>query len=151
MTIKSKLKRSDYEAGPYLAWNAFVDLIALEKYEDLTPLQREAALAFWYDSEVQNGGHFQYFVNSAGRRAEQTISALDQLGLPDQRKILADAVAIWTSKFRPRIETVEEFSSIALTGELDGLDRAYYKCKPTIPERLGEFLKANFGEFIELT
>jgi len=48
---------------PHMVWNAFVDLIATEDYADLSPLQRKAHLVFWYESEVQNGGHGQYFEN----------------------------------------------------------------------------------------
>ncbi|HSZ63719.1 MAG TPA: DUF4375 domain-containing protein [Terriglobales bacterium] len=125
-------------------------MIAIEDYEHLTPLQRVASLAFWYDSEVQNGGHLQYFENSAGRRAEQTISALDQLGLPAQRRILAEAVDARCSMSRSRINTVEEYVAIAEAAEFAQFDRAYYECKPTIPECLEKFLEANFAEFIEL-
>ena len=46
---------------PHLIWNAFIDLIAIEDYGDLSPIQRKAHLVFWYESEVQNGGHGQYF------------------------------------------------------------------------------------------
>jgi len=44
-------------------WNAFVDVLAMEEYADLDPVQRIPHLCFWYDSELQNGGHFQYFEN----------------------------------------------------------------------------------------
>ena len=56
---------------PYLVWNAFVDIVALTPYERLHPRQRPAHLVFWYNAEVQNGGHYQYFENSAGRRAHE--------------------------------------------------------------------------------
>src|SRR5687768_6411413 len=65
------------EREPHLAWNAFVDLVASTNYEQLHPRQRPAHLAFWYNAEVQNGGHYQYFENSAGRRTAETIVALN--------------------------------------------------------------------------
>jgi hypothetical protein len=58
MTAPRKVSRSgkDYFQGH--SWNGFVDLCAIEKLEDLTPIQRRAVLVFWYMAEVINGGHF---------------------------------------------------------------------------------------------
>ena len=61
--LRRTVDRDAAEREPHLIWNAFVDLIAVESYEQLSPVQRMAHLAFWYDSEVQNGGHGQYFEN----------------------------------------------------------------------------------------
>jgi Domain of unknown function (DUF4375) len=68
MTIR-KLSKSDVDAEPYCVWNAFVDLLAMEAYQDLTPEQRAAHLVFWYEHEVQNGGHLQFFENRGTERA----------------------------------------------------------------------------------
>lgn len=61
--ITRKLSRAMLSQKPYEVWNAFVDLLAMENYTDLDEVQRAAHLCFWYDSEVQNGGHLQYFAN----------------------------------------------------------------------------------------
>src|SRR5262245_49103291 len=95
--MRRHVRSEDLVREPYLVWNAFVDLIATEDYEEMTPVQRTAHLAFWYDAEVQNGGHHQYFENSAGLRAPQTIIALRSLGLGPQASILERAVATWNS------------------------------------------------------
>lgn len=63
MKVRTLMKQ-ELEHSPWLVWNAFVDLLATEKYEDLSPEQRPAHLVFWYESEVQNGGHMQLFRES---------------------------------------------------------------------------------------
>jgi hypothetical protein len=53
--------------------------------------QRPAHLVFWYESEVQNGGHFQYFTNRSDHHIEETIQSLNALGAHDHacsRKLL---------------------------------------------------------------
>ena len=76
---------------PHLAWNAFIDLIAIEDYPDLSPLQRKAHLVFWDESEVQNGGHGQYLENQGRHRLRETIAALVELGLSCQAEVLSRA------------------------------------------------------------
>jgi len=57
------LTKPQVDAEPFRIWNACVDLLATEDYRDLGKEQRPAHLVFWYESEVQNGGHLQYFEN----------------------------------------------------------------------------------------
>ncbi len=83
-----KLKREEIHADPYLVWNTFIDLVSLAECEELGPKQRIAHLAFWYDSEVQNGGHLQYFENIRGAHLAETIQALDAIGAFCQKHIL---------------------------------------------------------------
>ena len=76
--IRRAIKRSEYEAAPDVAWNAFVDIVAMESPDDLSEIQRQAHFAFWYDSEVENGGHLQYFENHGTLHADATIHALEE-------------------------------------------------------------------------
>jgi hypothetical protein len=54
--ILRKLSKREVESEPFQIWNAFIDLLAMEDYRDLNPVQRAAHLVFWYESEIQNGG-----------------------------------------------------------------------------------------------
>lgn len=150
MSIRRKLKRQDYEAKPFLAWNAYVHLLAVEKYEDLTPVQADASLIFWYDSEVQNGGHFQYFVNKGVVKAELAVTALGRLDATNHQRILSDAIDLWNSRERHQIQSVQEFCDEARARNFKSLDHAYYLCKPAIKSFLEDFLRNHFEEFIEL-
>ena len=84
--IIRKLNRDLVRAKPYEVWNSFVDILATEKYENLDDVQRVAHLCFWYDSEVQNGGHLQYFENRGTGLLDKTLAALGALGAGCQQK-----------------------------------------------------------------
>ena len=88
---------------PFELWNAFVDLVAKENYADLDEVQRVAHLSFWYDSEVQNGGHLQFFVNRGNAFQDETLAALDVIGATCQRGVLEGATHTFLTKFRARI------------------------------------------------
>ena len=133
---------------PYLVWNAFVDLVASEDYESLTRLQRVAHLAFWYDAEVRNGGHLQYFLNSAGAHRHVAIDALVALGLTGHADILRRATAAWDSKPREEVETVDEFVNEALENEFGEYDGAYYDSLPDVDKALESYLAEHQEEFV---
>ena len=44
-----------------LRWNQFIQTVCMGDGDNLSPAQRNAFLCFWYDAEVNNGGHGQYF------------------------------------------------------------------------------------------
>jgi len=146
--MRRRVNRTAIEGASYLVWNAFIDLLATEKFEDLEQLQRIAHLAFWYDSEVQNGGHYQYFANPAGRRRHETIEALLALGLGCQASVLRQATSLWGSKDRELPLSVGEFVDNALEGEFSKLDATYYDCSPTTTAGLESFLVEHQDEFV---
>jgi len=74
--ILRSLSKQEVEAEPFRVWNAFVDLLTMEDYDDLSPEQRPARLVYQYESEVQNGGHLQYFENRHGASLSTTVKAL---------------------------------------------------------------------------
>jgi hypothetical protein len=104
-----RLNKAQVELVPYEVWNAFVNLLWLESYEDLTPEQRPAQLVIKYEGEVQNGGHMQYFENSKGKYLDETVAALGFLGAACQQEVLRDALRLWRSRNREKIKAVEEF------------------------------------------
>jgi hypothetical protein len=145
------LSKHDVEKNPYLVWNAFVDLVAMERYEDLTEEQRFAHLVFWYDSEAYNGGHTQYFENRKAKHLSETIAALGILGANCQQQVLRDAADVYFSRRRTPIQTIEEYSNIALEGEFSDLDSRLYACSPTLFECLKAYLEAHQSSFVSLT
>ncbi|MCP4590456.1 MAG: DMP19 family protein [bacterium] len=149
MIPRRKVTRQDVEADPYVLWNEFVDLLATSDYDDLSPTQRVAHLAFLYDSEVQNGGHLQYFENRGTSQVEESIRALNHLGAQAQSDVLRAASTRYESQTREEIGSVREYVAAALEGEFDDLDQAYYACDPELATILQTFLDANEQEFIE--
>jgi hypothetical protein len=130
--VLRKLNRAALIKTPYLFWNACIDLVAMEQYQNLDNVQRVAHLTFWYDTEVQNGGHLQYFENRQLAYLKETIGALRVLGAIAQSKVLEAASDVWNTKPRAKIESVEEYVATALALEFNDFDNAFHKCKPAI-------------------
>jgi hypothetical protein len=137
------------EDDKHTVWNAFVELLAMAKYDDLAPSRRGAHLAFFYDAEVQNGGHLQYFHNRRRDPTAETIQALDALGADDQARILEQALARWNSAARLLAADLREYSAIAMEGEFEDLDSAFYRCPVQIMDHLERYLAAHEADFIE--
>ncbi|MFT6816097.1 MAG: hypothetical protein ACJAZ3_002014 [Sphingobacteriales bacterium] len=59
--IKRTLSQNQVSDEPWHVWNAFVDILAMEDYNDLGDIQKPAHSIFWYESEIQNGGIYNIF------------------------------------------------------------------------------------------
>jgi hypothetical protein len=142
------LTRRELEANPHSIWNAFIDLVATEENSDLTPEQRAAHLVFWYEHEVQNGGHLQYFENWGTERLDETIEALGLLGAECQQRVLREAGRLWLSRPRFKIESAEQYFEIALAGEFDRFDTGFGLCEPQLDKKLEEYLSQHQCSFV---
>jgi hypothetical protein len=145
-----KLTKAQVESAPYKVWNAFVNLLWTERYEDLAPEQRPAQLVIQYEGEVQNGGHLQYFENHRGEHLDETILALGALGAFGQQQVLREAAALWRNSPRQRIQTAEEFSQIALEGEFSEFDSRFRKCNPSLEKCLESHLNNNTANYVSV-
>lgn len=133
--------------NPYEKWNQFIDLLAMEDYNDLTEIQKVAHLCFWYDSEVQNGGHLQYFMNRGTSLLNETAFCLQKLGANPQSEILSKAINIFNS-YEINIDSIEDYIEEALDGKFDYIDTEYFSCEPTINDLLEQFLQNYEEKFI---
>lgn len=149
--LKRTISKSELLSKEYLIWNAFIDLVTMEDEDDLTSIQKNGQRAFVYDSEIQNGGHLQYFENLRLKHYDEIIGSLISMNAPIQADILKRAALIFQSIDRPVIENKYQYSEIALEGEFDKLDGEYYKASPTLTELMEEYLNNNTNEFIEFT
>jgi Domain of unknown function (DUF4375) len=147
MTRPIKVSKKAFRKFQGERWNAMIHLLALSPLHDLTPVQRTACLAFWYDSEVNNGGHWQYFCNRDDDPNE-VIASLKEIGAKEQARILKEAVATFPEGIKPPTN-VEEF--IAGYDELgmENLDNAFYACAKSIDDCLEDYLDRHESEFIE--
>lgn len=135
---------------PNILWNTFIDLLATEDYDSLAVEQRPAHLVFWYESEIENGGHLQYFENCGSERLSETIRALELLGAECQKNILAEAGEKWTNIDRIHPETVEEFVELALEGELEDFDIRFHECEISLNSLLESHLVQFRENFVQL-
>jgi len=146
--ITRSLTKFEAQAEPSCIWNAYVDLLAMESCEDLTSDQRPAHLVFWYESEVQNGGHLQYFENRGAKHLAETIDALGLLKAGCQQRVLREASALWLAHDRQHIQTAGEFCRIALGNEFGAFDSRYHACSPTLEECLAAYLEHHQSLFV---
>jgi hypothetical protein len=158
--IIRRLTRADAERRPELVWNTFIDILSAEDYDDLSPGQRIPHLVFWYDSEVQNGGHGQYFDNRGVSKVGETIEALRTLGLECQADVLMAARERRRASTSSQPDTPARGSlrrimkwllatNSKAAGFSDPDDAAYHLCSPTIVEALERYLATHEAEFVE--
>lgn len=148
--IIRQLKRSQYEMEPWQAWNLFIDICAVEETWDLSPIQQTAHLAFWYDSELNNGGHLQYFENHGLTKYQDTLDALSILGAQCQRSVLERAYLLAADPDSLHPKTVNEFVKVERDSDYETLDNEFHKCRPIVHDLLEKYLAKHFNEFIQL-
>lgn len=146
--LRRIITKKMYEDNPYEKWNQFIDLLAMENYNDLTEIQKIAHLCFGYDSEVQNGGHLQYFENRGTSLVNETSLALENIGAQLQNYVLSKAVEILNTEGISSIESTEDYIEEALKGKFNAIDSEYYSCEPTIGDLLEKYLQKYEEEFI---
>src|ERR1044072_5339146 len=149
--VRHKLNHKQLQSTPDRKaeiWNAFLDLLCLTDYADLAPNQRVAQLALFYDNEVGNGGHLQYFENQGTGRLQETLAALETIGADCQRQILESASRKALANPRPKVDNLQQYHERALESEYNDHDATYYECRPEIVELLESYLEARLEEFI---
>ncbi|MGB5105819.1 MAG: DUF4375 domain-containing protein [Candidatus Zixiibacteriota bacterium] len=145
-----KISRGSIVAEPNIVWNTFIEILATENIAELAPLQQRARLVFQYDAEVQDGGHLQFFEDSAGGDADSALEALIAFELFEQAEIIKSAAAPRRSKTRTPILTAAEYENQALEGEFEEFDSAYYACESSVTEAFELHLKRHFDEYLEM-
>ena len=148
--VRREVDLATARAEPLAVWNAFVDLIATEEFEALSPVQQGAHLLFWYESEVEHGGHRQFFVNGGTVHVHETVAALRECGLGCQADILRQAADVWLSSERTFLETGEEAASEPLDDGFAEHDAAFHECDPDIIQALESHLEQHQDEYVAL-
>ena len=118
------------------------DMMAQSDLGDLTPIQRVAHLAYWYMSEVYNGGHDQFVSNHSELDHHEVVRALESVGATEQAGILGDF-----------LRTISATSHLEHDAGIDSSrhDAAFGSCKRSIEACLEDYLDKHETEFIEWT
>ncbi len=103
-----------------------------------------------YDSELQNGGHLQYFENHRKNDYFEVINSLKAIGAEKQSSLLLKTSVIFLGKKRKPIKSVQSYIKKTENDEYSKFDSEYYHIKPDVNFYLEEYLKNNLNEFIEL-
>ena len=62
-----------------LTWNRFIDTICSGDISAMSGTKRKAVMCFWYDAEVNSGGHSGYFDNYPDTDINELAAALTEI------------------------------------------------------------------------
>ena len=148
--IKRTLSQNQVRDEPWQVWNAFVDILAIEDYNDLGDIQKPAHSIFWYESETQNGGHLQYFLNQGVPNVKLTIEALNFLDAEEHGAVLKSALELYDKLDLSEIEDKEDYIEEALEDHFGALDMKSYAIETSIQSVLENYLGKNKSEFVTI-
>ena len=109
-------------------WNAFIDEVCYREISSLSDVQKNAVLCFWYDAEMNSGGHSGYIDCYPETNPNELYNALLIVG----NKAIAD-------NYR---EALDE-------GENDGWEAAdsrYYCFSPSLCDYLEDYVEKHKDE-----
>ena len=125
--FKKKLKNKFTERD--LRWNRFIEEICVKETSELSDIQKNAVLCFWYDAEVNNGGHCSYFDCYKNIDKYEVMNAILAVGYK---------------------EIADNFEKAIIEGEKDDwseTDNVYYQFSPSLCECLQEYVE-NYKDLI---
>lgn len=106
-------------------WNKFIETICFQPLDTLSSIQKNAVLCFWYDAEMNSGGHSGYFDCYPDTIPQELIEAINVVGY----KAISD-----------------NYIKALYEGEEDDwaeTDMTYYKFEPSLDKCLMEYVEAN--------
>ncbi len=126
---------------------AFDDLSfnSKKEFDAAAPQVQVAYCIHKLESEVNNGGFHQFFLNSSGEYVPETLRALNAIGAVTTRDLLERAVAIGFPKGYPadakqHQESVADFDDVA--DALNPIDLAFYSYPEPLAELVNGYLAA---------
>ena len=106
-------------------WNRFIDEICYKELSDLTAIQRDAVICFWYDAEVNSGGHSGFF---------DCYPDMDLTALANALQMISNQ------------QIADNFRNAITTGIADGYaaaDDAFYAFSPELADYIEAFVIKN--------
>ncbi len=145
------------QEDPHLLWRTFIQFLSKADTTLMNDVQMAAQLPFWYDSDIQKGGHLRYFENNFQKMGDKldvlimaTLDALKILRADPQAEILARAADCYFSKARSHTPDHDELHQMALEGEFEKLDLEYHDSSPSMKDLLENYLKNNTASFVKV-
>ncbi len=131
--------------------SAAINADAEGRFTELTKPEQVYVCVSWVEAEVNNGGFDQFFYNSAGNHALETVEALDLIGANHTAEIVRRANGRFgeSGPSQVRIERQAQLEKITgnSEGAFDDLDEAFYEYKDDLGALLKAYVKANEKEF----
>ncbi len=115
-----------------------------------TPGQRAVFSCWWYRSEVNNGGHHQFFSNSTGILWNEALEGLRRLEASGHAEVLQSAIEGFPES-RPSMDREERNAQLGKLDaqRLDELDERFFSLEDqgVLDERLLAYIRAHPDEF----
>ena len=122
-----------------------------DKLDRLTEPQKNFYFNQNLEREINNGGFNQYFYNSSGDFAHETIISLQAIGANKIADILQQAIGHFQNSTVPkdRAERQEVLAQIEDTANdvLEQLDQAFYKYEDNLNDLNIDYIKQNRSSF----
>lgn len=106
-----------------IRWNRFIEEICFKDINTVSLIQKNAVLSFWYDSEMNSGGHSGYFDCYPETQPDELLTALNAIG--------ASAIA---DNFKKALQTGE-------TDDYEESDNAFYSFEPSLADILMKYVE----------
>ena len=101
----------------------------------------------WYMTEVNNGGHEQFFYNSTGIVWKDVLDAFNKIGADRNVAILKDAINLFTENpsfnRKERIRQMKNYDN----EKSDIIDDKYYDSEIELQRHIIKYVKENSAEF----
>lgn len=77
-----KMNIKEIDSTPHVLWNKFIEFLSdnIGNESQYTPIQKVAALCFWYHAEMCSGGHSGYFDCYSHVDKDELVNALHIIG-----------------------------------------------------------------------
>ena len=120
-------------------------------FESLNQLEKNVLFVEMLEGQVNNGGFDQYFFNSSGEYAHETLNALEEIKAPQMAELLNQAIKVFPSLPIPkdteqRRECMEGISE-SISETWDKLDDLFYKYPENLAGLVIEYVKTNKNKF----
>lgn len=157
------LNEKDIAEGKYSAWELIQPLWytvsiydGLDIYEQnlkpFTEAQRKILALFWYDSEVCNGGHDQFFFNSTGIVWKDALECMRMIGAGNYARNFQKAVDLFGGRIpfdrSERIEALEKLREEEGFDDFEQIDSFYYDDGEDIEQLMNEYVKSHAADFV---
>ncbi len=112
-------------------WNCFIEDICNRDIDTLNRTQKNAVLCFYYDSEINSGGHSEYFDSYPETNSEELYQAILEIS---NKKI------------------ANNYKKAVAYGELDDYiqtDDAYYEFEPSLCDFLEKYIEQHKDKIFE--
>lgn len=157
-----EFKESDIASGKYSGWDLIQPLwynvsiydgidVYNQDLRGFTEAQRRVLALYWYDSEVCNGGHDQFFSNSTGIVWKDALDGMKMIGDFEDAENLQNAVDLFGGEIPfDRDKRNELLDKLYENDDFDDFDEidAYYYGGDRFEELISKYVRKHPSEFI---